>query len=130
MAKQCGIKQDVFWAELNWGLLLEISTKQSIQYEAVSRYPEVRRDLSLVVDKKVSFSDIEALSRKLENRLIKRLGVFDVYEGDKLEQNKKAYAISFILQDAERTLTDKVIDKTMQRLMQGFERELDALIRK
>ena len=130
LAKQCGIKQEVFWAELNWGLLLEISTKHSIQYEAVSRYPEVRRDLSLVVDKKVSFSDIEALSRKLENRLIKRLGVFDVYEGDKLEQNKKAYAISFILQDAERTLTDKVIDKTMQRLMQGFERELDALIRK
>jgi phenylalanyl-tRNA synthetase beta chain len=130
LAKLCGLKQEVFWAEVNWSLLLQISGSRQISYEPVSRFPEVRRDLSLVVDKTVSFAEIEALTRKLENRLIRRIGVFDVYEGDKVEKGKKAYAISFIMQDAERTLTDKVIDKTMQRLMQGFELELDAVIRK
>jgi phenylalanyl-tRNA synthetase beta chain len=125
-----GIKQEVFWAEIDWVLLMELAGLQQVQFEPVSRFPEVRRDLSLVLDKAVSFAQLQEVTRKAESELIKRIGVFDVYEGDKIEAGKKAYALSFILQDKEKTLTDKVIDKTMQRLMTAFEKELGAYIRK
>ena len=86
--------------------------------------------MSLVVDKAINFDQIRRLSMKLERQLITRTSVFDVYEGDKIGENQKAYAISFFLQDQEKTLNDKVIDKTMNRLIQGSEKELGAIIRK
>ena len=95
----------------------------------VAKYPEVRRDLSLVINKSVSYKDILELTQKTERNLIKSVDVFDVYEGERIEQNKKAYALKFILQDNTKTLTDKVIDKTMKRLMDSFEKELGAIIR-
>ena len=102
----------------------------NIVFEEVSKFPEVRRDLSLVIDKKVSFDEIKTMATKLERKLLKKINVFDVYEGDKIDSSKKAYAMSFILEDKEKTLTDKVIDKTMAKLMSAFENDLGAIIRK
>ena len=130
LANLTGVKQEVFWAELDWELLLALYGKQEVNFQPIPKFPEVRRDLSLVIDRKVQFEEIRRITERQENTLIKKVGVFDVYEGDKIESGKKAYALSFILQDEEKTLTDKVIDKTMQRLIKTFEDQLGAVIRK
>lgn len=130
LARLTGVKQEVFWAEVDWTQLLECYGRQQLTFEPISKFPEVRRDLSLVLDKKVLFEDIRQITERQENRLIKRVGVFDVYEGDKIGPEQKAYALSFILQDEQKTLTDKAIDKVMQRLIQTFEDQLGAVIRK
>lgn len=128
------VKQPVFYAVIQWSALLEklrgISTKERLLFQEISKFPEVRRDLSLVLDKTVEFSEVERLTEVYGNKLIKRINVFDVYQGERIGEGKKAYALSFILQDQNKTLTDKVIDKTMNRLMQKFEHELQAVIRK
>jgi phenylalanyl-tRNA synthetase beta chain len=129
LTKLAEVKQEVFYAELNWDYLVKKSSGLK-QYEEISKFPEVRRDLSLVIDKTVSFDAIRNIALKSGGKLLKRIGVFDVYQGDKIDTGKKAYALSFYLQDNEKTLTDKVIDKTMGRLMQSFENEINALIRK
>ena len=130
LATLAGVKQEVFWAELDWDQALSLYSKQEVSFQPISKFPEVRRDLSLVIDKNVQFEEIRKITERQENNLIKKVGVFDVYEGDKIEAGKKAYALSFILQDEEKTLTDKVIDKTMQRLINTFENQLGAVIRK
>lgn len=124
-----GIKQDIFYADIDWDLLLRISSN-NIVYREVPKFPEVRRDLSLVIDRQVSFNEIRKVAQRNESRLLKEMKVFDVYEGDKIGKDQKAYAIHFTLQDETQTLTDKVIDKTMTRLMSAFEKELNAIIRK
>lgn len=123
------VHHEVFFADFDWDYLQKLSSTEFL-YSPISKYPEVKRDLSLVIDKAIKFDDIRKLSLKLERSLINRINVFDVYEGDKIEAGKKAYAISFYLQDQDQTLTDKVIEKTMSRLIQGFEREIGAIIRK
>jgi phenylalanyl-tRNA synthetase beta chain len=123
------IKQDVFFADIQWELLLK-KKKNTITYKEVSKFPEVRRDLSLVIDKKVTFDQIRTLAEKTERGLLQKINVFDVYEGENIGSDKKAYALSFILQDKNKTLTDQIIDKTMDKLMKSFESELNALIRK
>ncbi len=128
-AKKVGLKAEVFYADIDWKYLCRLYETE-FTYRPISKFPEVKRDLSLVIDKSVNFEDIRKMSHKFERSLIRRINVFDVYEGDKIDEGKKAYAISFFLQDDEKTLTDKVIDKTMNRLIQGFERELGAIIRK
>ncbi|CCG99387.1 phenylalanyl-tRNA synthetase, beta subunit [Fibrella aestuarina BUZ 2] len=129
LAKLADAKVPVYYADFDWALLTKrYSGKAS--YAEVSRFPEVRRDLSLVIDRSVSFAQIEQVARQTERKLLTGLNVFDVYEGANLGAGKKAYAVSFTLQDATQTLTDAVIDKTMQRLMAAFERELGATIRK
>lgn len=127
--KKFDLKQEIFFADINWDLLLK-QTNNNIVFEEVSKFPEVRRDLSLVIDKSVAFEEIKKLAWSQEKHLIKKINVFDVYEGDKIEQNQKAYALSFILQDKRKTLTDKIIDKTMTKLMTTFESKLGAIIRK
>ncbi|WP_421976989.1 phenylalanine--tRNA ligase subunit beta [Roseivirga seohaensis] len=129
VAKLADVSTEVFYADFDWDYIQKLSTSE-FTFQPISKYPEVKRDLSLVVDKAVNFDDIRKLAEKLERSLVNRISVFDVYEGDKIDAGKKAYAISFYLQDQEKTLTDKVIDKCMSRLMQGFERELGAVIRK
>lgn len=129
VTKMAEVKQEVFYASLNWGLMLDLAS--GIQrFDEISKFPEVRRDLSLVIDKEVSFDSLRELSHQVGGTLLKRIGVFDVYKGDKIDASKKAYALSFFLQDNTKTLTDKVIDRTMNRLMQAFEKEVGALIRK
>lgn len=127
--KLAEVKQEVLYAELNWDLLAKFASGVK-KYRPISKYPEVRRDLSLVIDQGVTFEDIRNIALKSGGKLLQRIQVFDVYQGDKIEAGKKAYALSFYLQDTEKTLTDKVIDKTMERLMQSFENEVGALIRK
>ena len=128
ISKKFEIKQEIFYAELDWDLLLK-STSHNIVYAEVSKFPSVKRDLSLVIDKTVSFSEIEGVAKITEPHLIKDIRIFDVYEGERIEKGKKAYAITFILQDEERTLTDKIIDKTMSKLMKAYENETGAMIR-
>ncbi len=123
------ISQEVFMADFDWDFMKSLYVLD-MDFKPISKFPEVKRDLSLVVDKAINFDQIRKLALKLERQLITKTAVFDVYEGDKIEKNQKAYAVSFYLQDQEKTLTDKVIDKTMNRLMQGFEKELGAIIRK
>ncbi|MEM9391603.1 MAG: phenylalanine--tRNA ligase subunit beta, partial [Bacteroidota bacterium] len=128
VAKGFGIKQEIFYADIDWDLLLK-QTSNNIEYQEVSKYPEVRRDLSLVINKSVSYSEIQELALKSERHLLRSINVFDVYEGKEIGEEKKAYALSFTLQDNQRTLTDKVIDKAMSKMMRLFESELGAVIR-
>ncbi|MEM8895687.1 MAG: phenylalanine--tRNA ligase subunit beta, partial [Bacteroidota bacterium] len=127
--KKADVRASVFYAEIDWKALMKSAGKQPT-YVPVSKYPEVRRDLSLVIDKKVSFKDIKEVALKVEKRLLKKVNVFSIYEGDKIEAGKKSYALSFILQDQNKTLQDKAIDKVMQQLMKRFESDLNAHIRK
>jgi phenylalanyl-tRNA synthetase beta chain len=123
------VKEQVWYAELNWDYLLK-KYKTSLVAEELPKFPEVRRDLSLVLDKQVTFDQVRQIAFRTERKLLQDVNVFDVYEGDKIEAGKKAYALSFTLLDKQQTLTDKVIDSTMSRLMQQFEKQLGAFIRK
>ncbi|MCX2739570.1 phenylalanine--tRNA ligase subunit beta [Pontibacter anaerobius] len=123
------VKGQVWYAELNWDYLLK-KYKDKLVAEELPKFPEVRRDLSLVLDKHVTFDEVKKVAFRVERKLLQDVNVFDVYEGDKIEAGKKAYALSFTLQDKQQTLTDKVIDSTMSRLMQQFEKQLGAFIRK
>jgi phenylalanyl-tRNA synthetase beta chain len=126
--KKLDIKAPVFFADFDWEYLLR-QYDSAVQYKEVSKFPEVRRDLSLVVDKKITFEALRQTAYKTERQLLRSVNVFDVYEGANLE-GKKSYSISFTLQDDQQTLTDKVIDKSMQRLIAAYEKEFEALIRK
>jgi len=129
LLKDFGIKQELFYAELDTALLFKNANPKLVIQE-VTKFPEVRRDLSLVVDKAVSYDDIRKLIKSTEGKLITNIVAFDVYEGDKLAEGKKAYALGFTLQDETKTLTDEVIDKTMDKLMKALETQLGAVIRK
>jgi len=128
--KQFDIKQDVYYAELDWTTLLREVKPDSVKFSEISRYPEVRRDLALVLDKSVKFSDIEALANRNGKGILRAVNLFDVYEGEKIEAGKKSYAVSFTMQDDQKTLTDTDIEKLMKRLTEVFEKELGAVIRR
>ncbi|MBD2700633.1 phenylalanine--tRNA ligase subunit beta [Spirosoma sp. BT702] len=130
LTKLVDLKQPVYYADFDWQALLKLTRSEKARYEEVSRFPEVRRDLSLVIDKTVTFEQISKLARQTERKLLRFINVFDVYEGENLGAEKKSYSVSFMLQDSSQTLTDTTIDKTMQRLMAAFEKELGAVIRK
>jgi len=129
LLKDFGIKQEIFFAELDTSLLFSQANPKLVIQE-VAKFPEVKRDLSLVLDSPVIFDEIRNLILDTEKRLIKSIGVFDVYEGENIPRGKKAYALSFTLQDETKTLTDDEIEKTMQRLIAAFEQKLGAVIRK
>jgi phenylalanyl-tRNA synthetase beta chain len=129
LAKDFGIKQEIFYADLNTSLLFKGANPKFVVTE-VPKFPEVRRDLSLVLDKQVTFAEIKELVASTEKQLVKELIAFDVYEGDKIPQGKKAYALGFTLLDETKTLTDEEIDKTMNKLMAAFEQKMGAVIRK
>lgn len=129
LLKDFGIKQDLFYAELNTSLLFK-SANPKLVIREVAKFPEVKRDLSLVLDAPVRFDEIRNLIMKTEKRLIKNITAFDVYEGENIPKGKKAYALSFTLQDDTKTLTDDEIEKTMERLIAAFEQNLGAVIRK
>jgi len=126
--KQFDIKQEVFYADFNWSLLLKLIANK-LKYQDIPKYPEVRRDLALLVDKEVTFELLYSIARKTEKSLLKNIHLFDVYEGSKLPEGKKSYALSFVLQDTTKTLTDEQIDKIMTKLLQNFENESGAVLR-
>lgn len=127
--KQFDLTDDVWFADFNWDNLCELSMGSTLKLQAISTFPAVRRDLALVLDKKSTYAEIEKIARKTEQQLLKEMNVFDVYEGDKIAQGKKSYAISFILQNTEKTLTDEEIETTMNKLIKQFEKELGATLR-
>ncbi|HEU5292650.1 MAG TPA: phenylalanine--tRNA ligase subunit beta [Cyclobacteriaceae bacterium] len=129
LLKDLGVRQEIFYAELNTALLFNTANPKLV-IQDVPKFPEVRRDLSLVLDKNVSFDEIRKMVLTTEKRLIKEIIAFDVYEGKNLPAGKKAYALGFTLLDENKTLTDEEIDKTMNRLMAAFEQTLGAVIRK
>jgi len=129
LLKDFGIKQELFYAELNTSLLFNAANPKLVIQE-VPKFPEVRRDLSLVIDKKVSFEEIRKLVMSTEKQLIKSIIAFDVYEGENIPAGKKAYALGFTLLNESKTLTDEEIEKTMDQLMIAFENQLGAVIRK
>jgi phenylalanyl-tRNA synthetase beta chain len=123
------IKQDVFYAEINWENILRTLQGRSIRFSELPKYPWVRRDLALLVDKSVKFSQIRDLAHRTERNILKAVDLFDVYESEKIGKDKKSYAISFILRDDRQTLTDKSIEKVMGALARAFEREFGATLR-
>lgn len=127
--KNFGIDQQVFYADFNWDIILTMVQSQDIKFKAIPKYPEVRRDFALLLDKQVEFKVISDIARKTEKVLLKDVSLFDVYEGKNLPDGKKSYAVSFILQDERKTLTDKQVDKVMKKLQSNFERELGAELR-
>jgi phenylalanyl-tRNA synthetase beta chain len=129
VAKNADIKQEVFYADFNWDLVLEAVKKTSVMYAEVPKFPEVRRDLALLIDKAVKFEQLEQLAYQSEKNILKNVNLFDVYEGDKLPSGKKSYALSFILRDENATLTDKQIEKIMEKLMKTYQEKVGAEIR-
>ena len=127
--KTADIKQNVYYAEFDWDLLQKVYSAD-FQFTEIPKFPEVRRDLSLVINDEISFDQIRKTALNTEKKILKQVNVFDVYKGDKLDAGQKSYSVSFILQDTEKTLNDQQIDKTMQRLMLAFEKENGAIIRK
>ena len=129
IAKDFGLKQEIFYADLNAALLFNAANPKLV-IEEVPKYPEVRRDLSLVLDRQVTFAEIKDLVLATEKKLIKDLIAFDVYEGKNIPEGKKAYALGFILLDTTKTLHHEEIDNIMIKLMSAFEKKMGALIRK
>lgn len=129
LLKKFDIKQDVYAAEFNWDLVMRLHKKAKTVYRPLPRFPEVKRDLSLMLDRNVKFAQLEELAYKTERRILREVDLFDVYEGEKIEKGKKSYALSFLLLDEEKTLTDKQIDKVMNRIAAAFEKELGAVVR-
>lgn len=128
IAKTFDIKQEVFYADFNWSEILKLVSSK-IKFSEIPKYPEVRRDLALLLDHEVTFGTVYTLARQTEKALLKKVDLFDVYQGHNLPEGKKSYAISFILQDASKTLTDSQIDKIMSKLQSNFETELGAVLR-
>jgi len=127
--KKFDIKQQVFAAEFNWDLVLQALLSHRVLFNPLSRFQVVTRDFSLMLDRKVTFESLRTLAFKAEKKLLKKVTLFDVYEGDKIEKGKKSYALTFTLLDEDKTLTDKQIDKAMMRIARAFEQELGASVR-
>lgn len=129
LLKQTDINAEVYFAELNWGNLMKETKKHSVTFKEISKFPSVSRDLALLLDKNILFDQIEKIANKAEKKLLKSISLFDVYEGKNLPIGKKSYAVNFILQDDEKTLTDKQIDAIMQKIQKTLEQELGAQLR-
>lgn len=129
LLKRFGIKQQVFAAEISWDILFQLIKKQKVLFKEMPKFPEVKRDLALLLDEGVNFTDIRKSAFKVERKILKSVTLFDVYRGDKIPEGKKQYAISFVLQDSEKTLTDKYVEETMSKLLKNFETNFGAQLR-
>ena len=127
--KLMDIKTNVLYADINWDKLIMLSQKNTIKYKELPKYPEVRRDIAMLIDKAIQYADIEKLAYQTERKLLKKVDLFDVYEGEKIDKDKKSYAISLILQDNEKTLTDKEVDKVIDRIKSNLINSFKATIR-
>ena len=129
ITKAFDIDNEVYYADINWKNVLQAIKSVKVSYTELSKFPSVKRDLALLLDKNVQFADIERIAYECERKLLKAVELFDVYEGKNLEPGKKSYAVSFILQDEEKTLNDKQIDKIMSKLIASYEKQLGAKLR-
>ena len=129
MLKRCDVNQPVYFAQFNWTLLMKAIKNQKVTYKEISKYPAVSRDLALLLDSSIEFAEIEKIAYQSEKKLLKEVRLFDVYEGKNLPAGKKSYAVNFILQDADRTMSDKAIDAIMQKLIKNLTTQLGAELR-
>jgi phenylalanyl-tRNA synthetase beta chain len=129
LLKQAEINNEVYYAEINWTAVTNAVKKSAVHFTEIPKYPAVSRDLALLIDKSTEFSEVEKIARQTEKKLLKKVELFDVYEGDKLPEGKKSYAVNFVLQDSERTLNDKAIDAVMQKLITNLKKQLGAELR-
>ena len=127
--KKFDIDHEVYFADINWTELMRAIRQAKVEYKELSKFPEVRRDLALLINKEVTFAEIERIAYQAERKLLKKVELFDVYEGKNLEAGKKSYAVSFWLQDENATLNDKVIDKVMSKIVGSLQHQLDAKLR-
>ena len=127
--KTFGIKQEVLFADFNWDNVLKVGGKTTVKIAGLAKFPAVKRDFALLIDKETTFKELYNLAFQAEKKLLKEVDLFDVYEGDKLAEGKKSYALSFLIQDENKTLNDKQIDKIMQKLQQTFEKNVGATLR-
>lgn len=127
--KNFDIKQEVLFADFNWGTVLELISKNGIVFKSIPKYPEVKRDFALLLDNTTSFKEVYDIAFQTEQKMLKEVSLFDVYTGKKLPEGKKSYAVSFTLQDDKGTLTDKQIDKIMDKLQRKYENDLGAELR-
>jgi len=123
------LKQEVFYAEVDWALLLRLAADQNLQVQELSRFPSVRRDLALVIGQDVQYRQLATLARETAGDLLRDINLFDVYEGEKLGAGKRSYAVSFVFEDKEKTMTESEIEAVMQKLMTKFETTLAATVR-
>lgn len=123
------ISGEVYYADLRWDALMRLSKKNTVTYVELSKFPAVSRDLALLVDKAVTFADIEKVARGAERKLLKRVSLFDVYEGKNLEAGKKSYAVNFVLMDETKTMNDKQTDAIMQKIVAALQKQLGASLR-
>lgn len=129
LQKAFDLDDEVYYAEINWHELMKAVKNVKVSYTEISKYPAVKRDLALLLDKSVQFAEVEKIAYDTERKLLKAVELFDVYEGKNLEPGKKSYAVSFLLQDEHATLNDKQIDKIMQKLIANLENKLGAKLR-
>ena len=127
--KQFGIKHPVFAAEINWPALFELVKRNKIKYKELPKFPEVRRDLAILLDESVTYADLRKSALRVGKKLLKQVGLFDVYRGDKIAEGKKQYALSFVLQDLDKTLTDNDVERVMSKLLSTFQNEFGATLR-
>ncbi|RPG34417.1 MAG: phenylalanine--tRNA ligase subunit beta [Muricauda sp. TMED12] len=127
--KRFDIKQEVFYADLNWDAILESVSTKNMVFQEIPKFPEVTRDFALLLDDSISFQKVYDIAWKTEKKLLKKVNLFDVYTGENLPEGKKSYAVSFTLMDEKKTLTDKQIDKIMGKLLAQYQRELGAELR-
>ncbi|MEE9363388.1 MAG: phenylalanine--tRNA ligase subunit beta [Cellulophaga sp.] len=123
------IKQEVLYADFNWDAIIKIAQNNKVTFKSIPKYPEAKRDFALLIDNSTSFKEIEDIAFEVERKLLKSVSLFDVYTGKKLPEGKKSYAVSFTMQDENKTLTDKQIDKIMTKLQQRYEKTLGAELR-
>jgi phenylalanyl-tRNA synthetase beta chain len=129
VAKAFGVDQPVYYANFNWKVALDVALNQKMKFKGIAKYPATRRDLALLIDKGISFSQIENIASKVDKRILKAIDLFDVFEGDQLPEGKKSYAVSFVFQDENKTLTDKEVDKVMNQLIDRCQKDLNAQLR-
>ncbi len=129
LTKQFECRNDVFFAELNWESLAIISSRSRVKYNGIPKFPKVRRDLALLIDKSVSFDALRTFAYQQEKKLLKEVNLFDVYDGKNLPEGKVSYALSFVFQDNSKTLTDIQIDSVMEKLIQNFSKNFGAELR-
>ena len=127
--KAFDIDTEVFYAEMSWDRLMIEAERHSVRFSEIPKFPAVSRDLALLIDQQIPFSRIKEIALASEKKLLKEVTLFDVYEGKNLPQGKKSYAVNFVLQDEEKTLTDQRIDEVMKRIHRNMEKELDAQLR-
>ena len=127
--KDAGIANEVFFADINWTAVMKAIRKNKVEYYEISKYPAVSRDLALLIDKNIEFEQIEQIARQTEKKLLKKVELFDVYEGKNLPAGKKSYAVNFILQDEQKTLNDKQIEAIMNKLIANLKKQLNAELR-